>query len=133
MCCTITSIGVSALLYPSERKNETAKFRPTMPCDALIASSCLSVKLRVQGQSVCTFECVATNGLSDSFSTSQKPCSLRCERSSIIPMRLQARTRLLPRSVKPGPVLGECGNLKGTPCPNMFGRLHTIPSERKPA
>ena len=46
---------------------------------------------------------------------------------------LQRRTNRLPASVSPGPVSGVDGNAIGTPCAKMVGRLHTMPSERKPA
>ena len=51
----------------------------------------------------------------------------------MIRSRLQARTSSLPRSVRPGPVSGEDGQRNGTPWPKTFGRLHTGPSERRPA
>ena len=47
--------------------------------------------------------------------------------------KLQLLTSALPASVKPGPVSGEAGKLKGTPCPKALGRLQVMPTERKPA
>ena len=104
-----------------------------MPPVSRIAVNCRSVRLRECGLKAWALECVATRGASLSSATSQKPRSLRCERSIRIFSRLQARISSLPRSVRPGPVSGDDGQRNGTPCPNAFGRLHTGPSERSPA
>jgi hypothetical protein len=76
---------------------------------------------------------VATRGASERAAISQKPFSFIWARSTMICSRLQARISSLPRPVRPGPVSGLCGNLKGTPVAKIFGLLHTRPSERKPA
>ena len=117
---------------PSSRRNVTAKLTPTTPPESRIAASCASVRLRVDGQSACAFECVATSGASETRATSQKPASFRCERSTSMPRPLHARTSATPASVSPGPVSGDAGNRNGTPSPNAFGRDQTGPSERRP-
>ena len=106
---------------------------PTTPPLAATASSCASVRLRVDGQSACAFECVATSGAVERRATSQKPRSLRCERSTSSPSRLQRRTSRSPAAVRPGPVSGEPGKRNGTPSAKAFGRLQTSPIERRPA
>ena len=110
-----------------------AKLTPARPPDFPIAANCRSVRLRECGLMAWALECVATSGASLISATSQKPRSFRCDRSSKIRNRLQAPTRALPRSVRPGPVSGDDGQRNGTPWPNAFGRLHTGPSERSPA
>ena len=103
------------------RTSFTLKLKPTRPFDCRIASSCRSVRLRVEGQIACAQACVATSGAVLKPATSQKPRSLRCDTSIMIPSRLHARTNSLPAAVRPGPVSGERGNANGTPCPKMFG------------
>src|SRR5580692_4145712 len=91
------------------------------------------MRFRECGLKACALECVATRGALLIAATSQKPRSLRCERSIKIPKRLQAPISSLPRSVRPGPVSGDEGQRNGTPCPNALGRLQTGPRERSPA
>ena len=69
----------------------TAKLTPTTPPVSPTASSCSSSRLRVDGQSACAFECVATTGASVASATSKKPRRFRCEQSTRIPRALQAR------------------------------------------
>jgi len=111
----------------------TAKFTPTIPSDSLIAASCLSVRLRGVADRAWALECVATSGASVIAATSQKPRSLRCERSISTRRSLQVRMSSQPSLVRPGPVSGDCGKEKGTPWPKRFERLHTGPSDRTPA
>ncbi len=91
------------------------------------------MRLREWPQIAWTLEWVATSGASLISATSRNPFSLRCERSTRMPSWLQALTSALPASVRPGPVSGVDGNRNGTPWPKAFGRLQTMPSERKPA
>ena len=97
----------------------TAKLTPTTPPESRIASSCSSVRFREDAHSAWAFECVATSGASERRATSQKPASLRCERSTRIPSRLQARTSSRPASVSPAPVSGE----RGEPERDALGEL----------
>ena len=50
-----------------------------------------------------------------------------------MPSSAQRSTRLRPAGVSPGPASGDAGNANGTPVANAFARLHTGPSERRPA
>ncbi|MCY1310540.1 hypothetical protein D9M70_607400 [compost metagenome] len=111
----------------------TAKLSPTRPLLSRTAASCPSVRLRLIGVIACTLEWLTINGFSDSFATSQKPFSVMWARSIRMPMRLHSLTSRLPASVRPGPVSGLEGKAKGTPWPKMVLRLHTGPSERRPA
>ena len=90
------------------------------------------MRLRLEGASACAPECEAISGAASMRATSQKPASLRCERSTATPSSAQRRTSAAPSGVSPGPVSGEEGNANGTPCANAFGRLQTGPSERSP-
>ena len=108
------------------------KQTPTTPPESPTASSCASVRLRAEGTSAWAHACVTTSGWSVTSATSQNPRSLRWARSTRIPSALQARTSARPASVSPGPMSGEAGAANGTPCPNAFGRLHVMPSERSP-
>src|SRR3954447_6293677 len=106
---------------------------PTIPSAAPMASSWASVRLRLEGASAWTPECEAISGPSSWRATSQKPASLRWLRSTAMPSSAQRRTSAVPAGVRPGPVSGEDGNANGTPWAKAFGRLHTGPSERRPA
>ena len=123
-------VRVAPAVRPQEGGGEV---QPTMPRLSRIAASCLSVRLREWGQMAWTFECVATSGASESLWTSQKPFSLRCERSIMMRSSLQAldqgaavvgqaRARVRARRKR-----------NGTPWPKMFERLQTGPIERSPA
>ena len=68
------------------------------------------VRFRNQGDPILNVS--SPTGIS---ATSQKPRALRCERSTRIFSSWQRRTSALPRSVRPGPMSGECGKRKGTP------------------
>ena len=84
--------------------------------------------------SACAAEWLATSGPGSIAATSQKPASFRWLRSTRIPSsRAPAHERDARRRCRPGPVSGEDGKTNGTPCPNAFERLHTGPSERRPA
>ena len=117
---------------PSSRRKVTAKLTPTTPPESRIASSCASVRFRVDAHSACAFECVATTGRSEISATSQNPRSFRCETSTRMPSSLHARTSARPASVRPGPVSGDAGNSNGTPSANAFGRDQTMPIDRSP-
>ncbi len=117
---------------PSSRRNVTAKLTPTTPPESRTASSCASVRFRVDAQRACAFECVATIGRLDVSTTSQNPRSFRCETSTRMPSSLHVRTSARPASVRPGPVSGDAGNWNGTPSANAFGRDQTMPTERRP-
>ena len=132
-CSAISVNGVSASSSPSARRNPTKKLIPTSPRRSPIARSWSSVRLRGEAHSTCAPECEATSGAALSSATSQKPRSLRCETSMTIPSSPQARTSARPASVRPGPWSGEPGKPNGTPVANALRRLHTSPSERRPA
>ena len=55
------------------RRKPIAKLMPTTPPDAPIASSCSSVRLRVDALSACAFECVATSGASEGARRPRSP------------------------------------------------------------
>ena len=114
------------------RMNGAANTMPTSPPDAAIASSCASVRLRVDAHRAWTPECEAISGAPSSRATSQKPASLRWLRSTAMPSSAQRRTSRRPAAVRPGPVSGEAGNMNGTPWANAFGRLHTGPASAGP-
>ena len=78
-------------------------------------------------ESAQALECVATSGASESLATSQKPCSVICDRSIITLRRLSCFTSSLPASFSPAPVSGEAGNLNGTPCVKRLRRLCVRP------
>ena len=85
------------------------------------------------GHSAWAAEWLATIGPAPILATSQNPASLRWLTSTITPSSPQRATSRRPASVSPGPVSGDDGEMKGTPCANAFGRLHTGPSDRRPA
>ena len=123
-------VGVVAAVLAQEA---TAKLTPTTPSDRPIASSCSSVRLRVEAQSACAFECVATSGACEVRATSQKPGLVQVRDVDQDPEAVAGADELAARpSVSPGPVSGEAGNRNGTPSPNAFGRDQTMPSERRP-
>src|SRR6478672_2370868 len=113
--------------------NGAANTMPTSPPEAAIASSCASVRLRVEAHRAWMPECEAMSGAPSSRATSQKPASLRWLRSTAMPSSAQRRTSRRPAAVRPGPVSGDAGNMNGTPWANALGRLQTGPSERRPA
>src|SRR5580704_10420410 len=83
------------------------------------------MRFRECGLKACALECVATRGALLIAATSQKPRSLRCERSIKIPKRLQAPISSLPRSVRPGPCRAMRDN--GTA---RHARTHWVGSKR---
>ena len=88
----------------------TEKFTPTTPSDSRMASSCLSVRFRVEGQIACAHACVATRNVALNPATSQKPFSLGWGHVDHGAERLQALTESFPEGVSPGPVSGERGH-----------------------
>ena len=66
-------------------------------------------------------------GLSVIAATSRNPAALRCDMSSMMPMRLQTRTSSLPASVSPGPISGSELWRNGTPVPKALASV-TLPA-----
>ncbi len=64
---------------------------------------------------------------------SQNPASFMWLRSIRIPSSAQRPTSAAPAAVRPGPMSGVPGVIRGTPWANAFERLQTGPSERRPA
>src|ERR1700730_4245907 len=88
-----------------------------------MAANCRSVRFRECGLIAWALEWVATSGALLIAATSQKPRSLRCERSIKIRKRLQAPISALPRSGKPGAGVGR----------GRTGERHAVAERVRPA